>query len=498
LKKKVTKTVTNNLRKDNLIENKNYLKLLEIMGLSPKPLSPYELQKEFTRIYKIINQDKKITDSKKGSTTIWRKKHNQYIFKMIKNLRPNLVDNYYTYFFNWDEIINDESQKKQVLKYIKEKFRIDLIIFGNPFEEKDILPLFTKSKDNKIINIENQSKHRQVSIQKTRYNNAEIILNENNEKKSLSLNVKNNTEVYVPTKSFDEPFATFMNTFYWKRPFFLDIIYTAKIKKRELKDNQISKKSHVDLTPLNYENETIDIIKNGYTIRRPLKDYISKEEYEFRKNHSKSQPRTNLERAERSIKIEKYFLNTRGLILYILGKTTPNKNENKNKSSLNQKEVLRNREKYRKNISDVLSNLSENYSSNFPFLLYYKKFREILKDVMKNHQYFQYYDVDILITIAEDLESQIWLDDKYTNLNIDSNNNALLNYWIVKRYSAEVTHYLAYFCKYLKEDSKEEFLSMFREYQKKMITIMLEYLKDEQKLVQHLLDEFNHKGLLIL
>jgi hypothetical protein len=289
-----------------------------------------------------------------------------------------------------------------------------------------------------------------------------------------------------------------MNTFYWKRPFFLDIIYTAKIKKRELKDNQISKKSHVDLTPLNYENETIDIIKNGYTIRRPLKDYISKEEYEFRKNHSKSQPRTNLERAERSIKIEKYFLNTRGLILYILGKTTPNKNENKNKSSLNQKEVLRNREKYRKNISDVLSNLSENYSSNFPFLLYYKKFREILKDVMKNHQYFQYYDVDILITIAEDLESQIWLDDKYTNLNIDSNNNALLNYWIVKRYSAEVTHYLAYFCKYLKEDSKEEFLSMFREYQKKMITIMLEYLKDEQKLVQHLLDEFNHKGLLIL
>ena len=77
------------------------------------------------------------------------------------------------------------------------------------------------------------------------------------------------------------------------------------------------------------------------------------------------------------------------------------KYENKNKNSLNQKEVLRNREKYRKNIFDVLSNLSENYSSNFPFLLYYKKFREILKDVMKNHQYLRYYDVDILITIAE-------------------------------------------------------------------------------------------------
>ena len=115
------------------------------------------------------------------------------------------------------------------------------------------------------------------------------------------------------------------------------------------------------------------------------------------------------------------------------------KYENKNKNSLNQKEVLRNREKYRKNIFDVLSNLSENYSSNFPFLLYYKKFREILKDVMKNHQYLRYYDVDILITIAEELESQIWLDDKYTNLNIDSNNNALINYCIKRIFGECVT-----------------------------------------------------------
>jgi hypothetical protein len=260
--------------------------------------------------------------------------------------------------------------------------------------------------------------------------------------------------------------------------------------------NQIynhSKISYVDLMPLNYENETIDVIENGYTIRRPLKDYISKEIYEIRK---KSQLQAKVERAEESIKIEKYFLNTRGLILYILGKIPPSQNENEN--APNQKEFLRNREKYRKNISNVLSNLSENYSSNFPFLLYYKRFKEILKDVMQKYQYLRYYDVDILITIAKELKIQIWFDDKYSNLNIDSNNNAWINYWIVKRYSAEVTHYLAYFSKYLNEDHKEEFLSMFREYQKKMITIMLEYLKDEQKSVQHLLDEFNQKGLLIL
>ena len=118
--KKTVKRCYQQFKKNNLIENKNYIKVLEIIGLSPKPLSSYEIQKEFTRIYK-NTEDKEITDNKERSKTKWKKKHNQYIFKMIKNLRPNLVDNYYTYFFNWDEIINDESQKKQSNKIYKRK-----------------------------------------------------------------------------------------------------------------------------------------------------------------------------------------------------------------------------------------------------------------------------------------------------------------------------------------------------------------------------------------
>ena len=420
---------------------------------------------------------------------------------MLKKLRPNLVDNFYTYFFDWDEIINDESQKKRVLNYIKEEFRVDLRIAGNSFEEPDILPLFKKSKDNKIIKIENQSKDIQVSIEKTRYNNAEIILNENNEKKIISLNVKNNTEIYVPTTSFDEPSSTFMNTFYRKRPYFLNVNYVTKIKKIELNDNSISRNSYIDSARLDYEKETIDVpSENGYTIRKPLKDYISKESYDISKNFSKSQQQTKVEGVKKSYKIERYFLNTRGLILYILGKTNgknPDKNENENQNSSNQKQSSENREKYRKNISEVLINLSQNYPKNFPFLLHYKRFKEILKDVIKNNQHLKYYDVDILITIAKELESQIWFDEQYSNLNLDTNNNALINYWIVKRYSNEITHYLAYIFRDVKEDNKEEFLTIFREYQTQMLTIQLEYLKDEQKLVQDLLDEFNHKMLLI-
>ena len=67
------------------------------------------------------------------------------------------------------------------------------------------------------------------------------------------------------------------------------------------------------------------------------------------------------------------------------------------------------RKKYRKNISDVLANLSQNYPSNFPFLLHYKKFKEI-QDVTKNH-YLRYHEVDILITIVKELKSKIWFDE---------------------------------------------------------------------------------------
>ena len=105
------RSVTNNLLQTKLFTNKNYTNVLEIIGVSPAPISSYEINKEFTRLYK-NTEDIETTDKKKNETK-WKKKRNQYIYKMIKQLRPNIVNNYYTYFFNWNEIVDDESQKKQ-------------------------------------------------------------------------------------------------------------------------------------------------------------------------------------------------------------------------------------------------------------------------------------------------------------------------------------------------------------------------------------------------
>jgi hypothetical protein len=82
--KKIKKSVTKNLIKSYLIGNKSYTKVLEIIGLSPESLSSYEIQKEFNRLYNNIE-----TVNKKKGKTKRIKKYNQYIFKMIKQLRPN-------------------------------------------------------------------------------------------------------------------------------------------------------------------------------------------------------------------------------------------------------------------------------------------------------------------------------------------------------------------------------------------------------------------------
>jgi hypothetical protein len=161
-----------------------------------------------------------------------------------------------------------------------------------------------------------------------------------------------------------------------------------------------------------------------------------------------------------------------------------------------QKGSSKNKKKYKKNISDILTYLSQNYLSNFPFCYIIKNLKKNSKNIPKN-QYLRYYEVDILINIAKELKSQIWFDEQYSNLSLDCNNNTFINYWIVKRYSIELSQYLTCFFKDLKEDNKEEFLTIFREYQNKMLTVMLEYLKDEQKSAQNLLDEFNSRGLLI-
>ncbi len=66
----------------------------------------------------------------------------------------------------------------------------------------------------------------------------------------------------------------------------------------------------------------------------------------------------------------------------------------------------------------------------------------------------------------------------------------------MKRYYCEVTHFFAHFFNDAQEYNKE-FIHLFREYQNKMIVLMLKYLKEEQVSVQDLHTECKNNRLLI-
>ena len=286
---------------------------------------------------------------------------------MIKQLRPNIVENYYTYFFNWDEIVENESQKKRVIHYIKDNFKIDLRITGDSFEEADLLPLFSKSKDDKIIKIENLFTNSIVSIEKTT-GGAELIVSQNDRQRIDSLYLKNNNEIYHSKRKIDDPYNDFINTFYNKSPYFLDIVRdnTKTEKKKDLKDNQSSRNSY-SYSDKNYESETIDVFEDGFMVRKPLKNYVPKWLYESRQNNSKIQYKPDKEKVEKHV--EKYFLNIRGLILYILCKIENNENGIKNQNVPNQEDSSKNRKKYRKNISVCSSKFITKLSFKFSILV---------------------------------------------------------------------------------------------------------------------------------
>jgi hypothetical protein len=275
-----------------------------------------------------------------------------------------------------------------------------------------------------------------------------------------------------------------MNVFFRKKPYFLDIKYeTIPEKNIGLKYREIPEEKSLDESILSYEDRTIDVQEGGYTVRKPLKDYVSKSTYELMQS-IKPQDEESI-KMKKGKEIKKYSLNIRGLILYVLGEVKSNEDYSS-----------KNRSKYRQNISKVLENLSQNYPSNFPFLFNYKRFKEIFKEVTKSKN-LSSYEVEVLIIIAKELKTQILIDESFSNSNLYSNNDNLINFLITKRYFSELSHYFGYLSRFLNDDMNNEFINIFRDYQKKMLILMEEYLEKEQQSVEYLQDEFNRNNLTI-
>ena len=116
--------------------------------------------------------------------------------------------------------------------------------------------------------------------------------------------------------------------------------------------------------------------------------------------------------------------------------------------------------------------------------------KKIINKISSSKHFEKYYEVKILRKIADELNHQINFDERYSNLDLDFNNNDMINYWITKRYFTEIIHYFAYLYPFLGNDNQSEFSNLFKDYKRKMITIMEECLEKEQESLRNLLYEF--------
>ena len=322
-----------------LTKNEKYVSLLRLIGRSSQALRISEIK------------DKMI---KSGVIT---KKQGPFVYEMIKDLRPDFIDEEEKFLFNWDRITKDKKQQKNILNFLKDYHKIDWIDDvdlneTNSNDNTNSFISFVKNNENDITIKNSKNKPNTIIVITLNkfYANMRIII-ENNEKEIIPLYRKDKFIYFSPFNFINrKPLLHLINHF------------------------------HVSTRYLN--------IKLDFESEQKIQEYkrkiieIDKERRKFAKN--KVIPTFFPEGIILTEKIEEikqdrglwqYYLNTRGLILYIIGEIDLEDKDKKN---------------YNKRINLVIENLSKSYITHFPFLFFYQEFRNQFKNA-ESEQIREYY-----------------------------------------------------------------------------------------------------------
>lgn len=207
---------------------------------------------------------------------------------------------------------------------------------------------------------------------------------------------------------------------------------------------------------------------------------IEKESYRFMKDEGNKLFRLKPELKKEYEKIQKeildieddtrnyrYFLNIRGLVLYILGELRfeAQEIEDGEKGEIRKKRT-------NKNISSLLENLSLNYCDEFSFLLYYVDFKNEYQRIEKSGVKKGYFMIWLLKQICQELKFQV-----------DTADIRFIRYWITRRFSGGISLYFAsvprFEFNYVSEDYYHLTHDKIKDFLVKNLWAMKEYLDDE-------------------
>jgi hypothetical protein len=157
-----------------------------------------------------------------------------------------------------------------------------------------------------------------------------------------------------------------------------------------------------------------------------------------------------------------YLPNLRGLLRVILDEVQQQQEQ--------KRKELKKRRRRNVQLSHMLSNLSEHFPNNFPFLLYYADFRKVLKKRAQQEKNLELFsEVEALKRIAVELQYQIESADIH-----------FLQYWVTRRYIELVMDYFGYsFRAGLIKNIIDIPYAKLEDYHLKNIAIIIDYLKSE-------------------
>jgi hypothetical protein len=312
-----------------------------------------------------------------------------YVYEMIKNLCP-YRKNQLLLLCRLDRIPGNVEDESKLVSLLNRYFQLGLS------NRKNIT--FTKTDDDSII-IYDKSKDTTVKIDRDShflYKGTITILIENKSTKSFPLLYTREDIPYLDTDTnlrYSKPRVTYLDRYYRPKINFLDI---------ELDDvsERIILKKYKQIKAITRSYQRRNRERFGPKTDHSLTNNVYSEIMQIKDNRRRW----------------RYLLNVRGLVLYILGEIRQEKSEKR---------------AHNKRISNVLRNLSVR-RKDMPFLYYYEAFRKEYEKLVSVEKLPEYYEVELIKKISEELQYIVYTADI-----------ALLQYWVTRRYSSEISYYLA-------------------------------------------------------
>lgn len=372
--------------------NSKVLQILRVVAKSAKPLSSGDIEKRLLGVIKL--RDERVPQ----------------VYSILRKVLCPQKYKYPVFLFDWNELVSSivETWRKgetSTFDRVRRTLVNNFKSIGLKFEENSIE--FTRADDNLIEIKTNDS--RIITVERDQgYNDHAILKVSENGKE----NVKQETYLDVKTVGRKQPGSgsnlnvkkiarsgnTKVQVFYQgvKGNYFeRGISYlNTSLNKRSKEASQMIRKIGRQRV-IDYHQRYFTTPPDGAMVTTDQEDSVLSE-IEGNRSHWE------------------YSLNTRGLILLVLGII---KEERENRT--------RNIE-----ISNILKNLSENFWQDFPYLRYYEEIKKLYDRLAKEDKGFDYFQVTLMKRIALGLQCVI-----------DSIDTEELNYYVTKQYSQRLTAY---------------------------------------------------------